>query len=79
MHAVSDEVNTVFRHIRDEIRKVESALMLSFAVEVKQFGVLGVTSFFHRLQLSSSMTFTAKCLCNINARIRLWYSLHAQC
>jgi hypothetical protein len=45
MHAVSDEVNTVFRHIRDKVRKVESALMLSFAVEVKQCSVLGVTSF----------------------------------
>lgn len=54
MHAVSDEVNTVFRHIRDKIRKIESALMLSFAVEVKQYGVLGITSFFHSLQLSSS-------------------------
>jgi len=79
MRTISDEVNTVFRHIRDKIRKIESALMLSFAVEVKQYSVLGITSFFHRLQLSSSMTFTAKCLCNIKARIRLWYSLHAQC
>jgi hypothetical protein len=53
--------------------------MFSFAIAVKQYGVLGITSFFHRLQLSSSMTFTAKYLCNIKARIRLWYSLHAQC
>jgi len=49
VHAVSDEVNNVFRHIRDKIRKVESALMLSFAVEMKQYSVLGITSFFHRL------------------------------
>lgn len=78
MHAVSDEVNTVFRHIRDKIRKVASALMLSFAVEVKQYSLLGITSFFHRLQPPSSMTFIPKCLYNIKARIRLWYSLHAQ-
>jgi cell division protein FtsL len=46
MNAVSDEVNTVFQHTRKKIRKVESVLMLSFAVEVKQCSVLGVTPFF---------------------------------
>jgi hypothetical protein len=46
MHAVSDEVNTVFRHIRGKIRNGEPALMLSFAVVVKQYSVFGITSFF---------------------------------
>lgn len=46
MHAVSDEVSTVLGHVREKKRKTESALMLSFAVEMKQYSVLVSLLFF---------------------------------